>query len=88
MQLLPQVCDCMRALRPAELSRTAPLSQLQQHHEPAQMQGLWQEAFHDPRHFQRPWTCGSVGAMGSLQASLQGLKGEEKGRRVKGVRAW
>lgn len=52
--LLSQVCDCMRAVHPAGLSRTAPLSQLQQHHEPAQMQGIRQAALHDLRRFQRP----------------------------------
>jgi len=88
VQLLHQVCDCLRAVHPAGLPRTAPLSQLQQHHEPAQMQGPWQEALHDLGRFQRPWACGAVGAMGHLQARLQGLKKEEKGRCVKGVRAW
>ncbi len=88
VQLLPQVCDCMRALHPAGLPRTAPPSQWQQHHGPAQMQGLWQEALHDLGRFQRPWTCGAVGALRGLQARLHGLKGEGKGRCVKGVRAW
>ncbi len=88
VQLLPQVSDCTRAVHPAGLSRMAPLSQLQQHHEPAQMLGLWQEALHGLGRLQQPWTCRAVGAMGHLQARLQGLKGEERGRCVKGVRAW
>ncbi len=88
VQLLPQVCDCTRAVHPAGLSHMASLSQLQQHHEPAQMLGLWQAALDDVGRFQRPWACGAVGALRGLQVRLQGLKGEEKGRCVRGVRAW